>query len=160
MAALLPACDVYGRYLGPWRRRGDLKKGEFFILKRFLLCQSLSDFRLVPELGSLVSPMWHLRQYQGICLVLLIAMALLLAIMATLVSALPLLSMPESPHAGESIAAVSQLLGKDAVSAQAAHHFCPVSSGHSTDPHFPQELWVGNCLVGAQTSWLGLVMQQ
>lgn len=84
-------------------------------------------------------------------------MALLLAITAMLISALPLLSMPESPLAGESIAAVSQLLRKDTVSAQAPHLFCLVPSGHSTEPHFPQELWVGNCLVGAQTSWLELV---
>lgn len=57
-------------------------------------------------------------------------MALLSAVTSMLVSALSL-SMPESILAGDSIAAVSQLLVKDSVSAQAPH-FCLVPSSHST----------------------------
>lgn len=132
MPAVLPAHDGHGRYPIPWRSQGGLKKkGGVFILKRFLVCHSVRGFRLVSELAWLVSPTWYLRQYLGISYILLATVALLPAVTSMLVSALSL-SMPESILAGDSTAAVSQLLVKDSVSAQAPHHFCLVPSSHST----------------------------
>ena len=88
---------------------------------------------------------------------LLVALALLFAVMAMLVSALLLLSVSESSLAGESTVAGSQLLGKDAMSAQAPPHFCLASPFDPSELPFEQKSWIGTCLVRAQTSRLGLV---
>lgn len=116
----------------PLEKSGRLKEeGWGFHLEKISGVPFCEGFQACLWTRMTVLPTWYLRQYLGISYILLATVALLSAVTSMLVSAVSL-SMPESILAGDSIAAVSQLLVKDSVSAQAPHHFCLVPSSHST----------------------------
>lgn len=154
VATALPAYSTYSRYLGPWRGRSPLKSRTTFHLEEIYFMQLCDCIQALNE-GCWCHPCDIWGNAWFVCFffpVLSAVEALLLAIMARLVSSLLLLSAPESLLRGESIVS-----GRGCCKCSGSLHFCLAMEGSATTLSIcflPCQWWVGSCLVQSQTSWL------